>query len=163
MPRLMNAQSTRARRSLLAVVATAAAVVATAAGMSAAAGDPNQIAEIRAATVRYHDPAEATSDGYVDLDLCVDMMGEHYGKPSSFADGMLNANDPEALVYERKKDGRLALVAVEYVSTAAGTVPGLGDLHYNASVDLWVLHAWVWKNNPDGMFADMNHKVGDCA
>jgi hypothetical protein len=36
------------------------------------------------------------------------------------------------------------------------------DLHFNPSVGQWVLHAWVWSPNPDGMFADMNPRIGAC-
>jgi hypothetical protein len=157
----MRAPTTRRRRVLLTGVAAAAVAVATAAGMSGASGEANQIAQIRSSTAKYHNLAAATSAGYDDLQLCIDMMGEHYGKVASFSDGVLDATDPEVLVYEHTDDG-LALVAVEYVSTAAGTVPGVGDLHYNAAVDLWVLHAWVWKHNPGGMYDDMNPTVGDC-
>ena len=158
----MRAKATRLHKLLATGVAVTAAVAATAAGMSAASGEANQIAQIRSSTAKYHNLAAATGAGYGDLHLCVDMMGEHYGKPLSFGDGVLDASDPEALVYERRKNGSLALVAVEYVSTAPGTVPGVGDLHYNAAVDLWVLHAWVWKHNPGGMFAGMNPTVGHC-
>ena len=142
-------------------VAAAAVVAVSVVGVSAASGEANQIAQIRSATARYHNLATATDAGYEDLHLCVDMMGEHYGKVTSFSDGVLEANDPEALVYEHTNNG-LSLVAVEYVSTTAGTVPGVGALHYNAGVDLYVLHAWVWKHNPSDMFADMNPTVGDC-
>lgn len=157
----MRAKTTRMRKLLLTGVAVAAVVAATAAGMSAASGEADQIVQIRSSTAKYHNLAAATSAGYDNLNLCVDMMGEHYGKAASFGDGVLDANDPEALVYEHTNNG-LALVAVEYVSTTPGTVPGVGDLHFNASVNLWVLHAWVWKHNPDGMFDDMNPTVGDC-
>jgi hypothetical protein len=157
----MRAQTTGARKLVLTGVAAAAVVAASVVGVPAASGDANQIAQIRSATAKYHNLAAATAAGYEDLHLCVDMMGEHYGKVSSFGDGVLDANDPEALVYEHTRNG-LALVAVEYVSTGPGTVPGVGDLHYNPAVDLWVLHAWVWRHNPSGMFDDMNPAVGDC-
>jgi len=151
----------RARLVLAAVVVATAAVAATVVGVSAASGEADSLAQVRAATAQFHRLDVATHAGYQDLHLCVDMMGEHFGKPASFSDGVLNASDPEALVYEHTKDG-LALVAVEYVSTGPGTVPGLGDLHYNPAVNLWVLHAWVWKHNPGDMFDDMNPTVGDC-
>jgi hypothetical protein len=157
----MRAHTSRMRKLLLTGVAVAAVVAATAGGISAASGEANQIAQIRSSTAEYHNLAAATSAGYADLHLCVNMMGEHYGKVPSFGDGVLDANDPEALVYEHTNNG-LVLVAVEYVSTTPGTVPGVGALHYNAAVDLWVLHAWVWKHNPGGMFDDMNPTVGDC-
>jgi hypothetical protein len=157
----MSAQTTRVRKLVLSSVAAAAVVAVSVVGVAAASGEANQIAQVRSATAKYHNLAAATTAGYEDLHLCVDMMGEHYGKVSSFGDGVLDANDPEALVYEHRRNG-LALVAVEYVSTGPGTVPGVGDLHYNPVVNLWVLHAWVWKHNPGDMFDDINPRVGDC-
>lgn len=157
----MSAQTTRVRQLVLGGVAAAAVVAVSVVGVAAAPGQANQIAQIRSATATYHNLAAATTAGYEDLHLCVNMMGEHYGKVSSFGDGVLDASDPEVLVYEHTRNG-LRLVAVEYVSTGPGTVPGVGDLHYNPAVNLWVLHAWVWKHNPGDMFDDMNPRVGDC-
>ena len=81
--------------------------------------------------------------------------------PNSFGDGILDPLAPEALVYTHV--GRqLRLVAVEWVSTTPGVVRGFGPLHLNEALGVWVLHAWIWRNNPDGMFADMNPRIGDC-
>ncbi len=33
------------------------------------------------------------------------------------------------------------------------------SLHLNESLGVYVLHAWIWKNNPAGMFEDWNPKV----
>jgi hypothetical protein len=70
------------------------------------------------------------------------------------------------MVYE-VKDG-LKLVAVEYIVPApawTSVVPpklyGL-EFHMNTDLDVWVLHAWVWRNNPAGMFTDWNPAVGAC-
>jgi hypothetical protein len=32
-------------------------------------------------------------------------------------------------------------------------------LHLNAALGVYVLHAWIWKHNPGGMFNDWNPKV----
>ncbi len=34
--------------------------------------------------------------------------------------------------------------------------------HENTALGVWVLHAWIWKANPDGVFADFNPEVGAC-
>lgn len=128
------------------------------------------LAQVRWATAKYHWLGWAEADGFGDLNLCVPQMGEHWvkladengnGAPDTFEDGVLDRRHPEALVYAHK-GSRLKLVAVEWVSTAPGNVPGIGDLHLNEALGVYVLHAWVWKHNPDGVLTDMNPRVGDC-
>jgi hypothetical protein len=108
----------------------------------------------------FADPAAAAAAGLTDLDLCFDMMGSHYADPATFADGVLDARKPEALVYA-DVDGTTKLVAVEWVSTSPGQVDGI-PLHLNHDLDVWVLHAWVGLDNPSGMLADHNPNVGAC-
>ena len=112
-------------------------------------------------TAKYHRVQAALDSGRVDLELCFDQMGEHYADPNTFSDGVLDPRKPEALVYEHV-GRKLRLVAVEWVSTTPGTVPGIGELHLNEALGVYVLHAWIWKYNPDGILADMNPRVGDC-
>ena len=59
------------------------------------------------------------------------------------------------------------MVAVEYIVPNSPDVvepPMLFDRHFhlNTDLDVWVLHAWVWKANPTGMFMDFNPRVGAC-
>jgi hypothetical protein len=93
-------------------------------------------------------------------------MGFHFAKESAI-DGNLNELEPEILVYEPEKDGRLQLVAVEFVvpfeiAPENGPAPTLFNgraftpFHDNG---VWGLHAWIFKNNPSGMFADWNPTV----
>lgn len=118
------------------------------------------ITALREATAPYADSAAATAAGRVNLDLCIDMMGEHYADPATFSDGVLDATDPEAMVYA-DVDGTEKLVAVEWVSTQPGQVLGI-PLHLNHDLDVWVLHAWIGLDNPAGMLADHNTNVGAC-
>jgi hypothetical protein len=142
-------------------------VVLFAAGMSmlswapAGAAGQSGLAGLRQATARFHDLDATLASGRVDLHLCVDHMGQHFADPETFSDGVLDPVDPEAMVYSDDGAGHLRLVAVEWVSTAPGTVMDI-PLHFNPAVDLWVLHAWVWSPNPDGMNADMNPRIGNC-
>ena len=121
---------------------------------------PAKLAEVRRATAQFHDVGKALASGRVDLELCFDQMGQHYADPDTFDDGVLDAEAPEALVYANDGD-RLRLVAVEWVSTTPGEVLGV-PLHLNEDLGVWVLHAWVWHNNPDGMLADFNPRIADC-
>ena len=128
---------------------------------SAGASEQADLAALRQATARFHDVGRALASGRVDLHLCVDMMGQHYANPNTFSDGVLDPVDPEAMVYADDGTGRLRLVAVEWVSTTPGEVIGR-PLHLNPTLGVWVLHAWIWRHNPDGMFTDMNPRIGNC-
>ena len=92
-------------------------------------------------------------------------MGFHYGKASAI-DAVVNPLEPEALLYEPQKNGRLRLVAVEFLVPYAlvsrdGPAPrAFGqDFIRNDGFELWTLHAWIFKHNPAGMFASWNPKV----
>jgi hypothetical protein len=100
-------------------------------------------------------------------------MGQHYVDGSIIDDGIADPLRPEALVYE--VDGstvfdvggsKLTLVGVEWVEVGAAsdTPPVLfGEaFHYNSNLGVWALHAWTWRDNPDGMFADFNPEVAEC-
>lgn len=158
-----------------AAAAVFAAVTLGAGGLalhaSASTGDPAQttgvyvladtdVASLRSLAATFPDPATAAAAGRVDLDLCFDMMGDHYADPATFADGVLDVADPEALVFA-DIDGVETLVAMEWVSTAPGEVAGI-PLHLNHDLDVWVLHAWIGVDNPSGMLADHNPDVGAC-
>jgi hypothetical protein len=104
-------------------------------------------------------------------------MGVHYVKPSLF-DGQLAIESPEALVYEPTRNGRLELVAIEYVAPAEawhaahdmGVLPDVmghlfhfvpGPNRYGPAA-FYELHVWAWKSNKNGAFSDWNPAVS-CA
>jgi hypothetical protein len=121
----------------------------------------SEIAALRRATGKFHGLENTLASGRSDLHLCVNQMGQHYANSNTFGDGVLDPVNPEAMVYADDGRGQLQLVAVEWVSTTPGQVLGI-PLHFNPSVDLWILHAWIWRQNPNGMFTDMNPDVGNC-
>ena len=95
-------------------------------------------------------------------------MGFHYGNVA-LIDGVARVDQPELLLYEPEKNGKLRLVAVEYVipytahaRSAAPPVLFGQEFKQNDTFQLWGLHAWVWKENPAGMFASWNPQVS-CA
>jgi hypothetical protein len=151
-------------------------VVALATGTVTAAFASGQdgLAAVRAATARFHDTKTAQAAGYVKvagLDYCfnnpgVGGMGFHLIN-TSLLDTQLDALHPEAMVYAPGDDGELQLVAVEYIVPAAAWDLGhtqlpsvLGqNLHLNAALGVYILHAWIWKHNPSGIFQDWNPKV----
>lgn len=134
-----------------------------------------QLAAVRALTAPYHDFNAGFDAGWnVDLsEGCVPQMGHHYGNPG-YLDGDVDPMEPEVLLYEPQRNGRKRLVGVEYIVPVFGPEDGpppfpqpdddppvlFGeDFHWNEGLGLWALHVWIWRNNPDGMFADFNPKV----
>jgi hypothetical protein len=119
-----------------------------------------QLAQVRAATARYHDVDAAEADGYVEMTPCVESpagaMGYHYVN-MGLLEQPLDPTKPEALLYVPGPNGTLRLVGVEYLSPDEGETlfgqtlePGPGG---------FALHVWVWQNNPAGMFADFNPRL----
>src|SRR2546430_541737 len=128
-------------------------------------------AGVRHATAAYDDLDKAIAAHYGRLLPCFDLpgvggMGQHYVDTSRL-DATIEANRPEALVYEVEGD-RLQLVAVEYIvpwTAWAPTAPPqlFGRSFFrNTTLHLWALHAWIWRPNPSGMFANYNPAVKLC-
>jgi hypothetical protein len=151
----------------IATVGSVLGVAAVASASNAGNDDAATLARLRNATAKYHDADKAPDGGRVNLDVCVDHMGQHFGRielPQANPpfDGNVDPLNPEALVYADDGTGHLKLVAVEWIATQPQHVFGAHDLHFNSHFQLWILHAWIWSPNPDGMFADMNPLVGTC-
>ncbi len=94
-------------------------------------------------------------------------MGYHYIN-TGILDLTVDELQPEAMVYIPGPNGGLQLGAVEYIVPsaawdAAGNIEPpttLGQsFHLNPTLGVYVLHAWIWKNNPSGMFEDWNPNV----
>lgn len=155
---------------------SAAPVTVTAGDHSSHNGPPGQPSVAMLANAAFQDIEVAEAAGYassMDTLGCFQNpdaggMGVHYIN-DALLDATVNVRQPEALVYELGADGRIAgLVAHEYiVPVEAWTSPQPPSLfgmqfHRHPSLPLWVLHAWLWKPNPDGMFADWNPAVRLC-
>lgn len=126
------------------------------------------LAAVRAATARFHDLEAAMAAGYGLLTGCLALpdgsaaMGFHYARTDLF-DETVEVDEPEVLVYAPLPNGKLKLVAVEWIiplllATEAPELMG-HEFHANEDAGIWGLHAWVWQHNPDGMFADFNPRV----
>ncbi len=148
----------------------------TTSATSAADDATAQLERAREATARYSDVALAEADGWAStLDTlgCFEDpekggMGVHY-VAEKLMDDRLSVVEPEALVYEVDDTGEpAALVALEYIvpveawtSAQPPTLYGR-ELHRHPVLPLWVLHAWVHRDNPSGVDADFNPDVADC-
>jgi len=148
-------------------------LVPTAASLDAFGADVNHdLATLRRVTAPFHRFEAAKHAGWSTLITpCMESaeggMGFHYGY-TKLINGSVRVDEPELLLYEPEKNGRLRLVAVEYIVplsewTSAQPPRLFGrDFKVNTQFQVWALHAWVWKHNPSGMFADWNPNVG-CA
>lgn len=136
------------------------------------AGAMDHLQAVREATAPFRSVANAEAAGYEAFLECFDSpaeggMGQHYVDFEAM-DAIVDATHPEALVYEVEQSGKLRLVAVEYLVPVElvdpENPPSLfgHDFHPHATLPVWILHAWVWKANPTGMFEDWNPNVGRC-
>ena len=167
-------------------VAVALAGLSITAPISASAEEPSkaELDAIREALVKYKDPYVAVRDLYLSTVGCVHYdgmkmpghmeypkggMGIHFVNLT--VQGPLDPKKPNVLIYE-PVDGKLELVAAEWlvpVSVAKERPVLLGQpfqgpmegheplipqefVHYD-------LHAWLFKDNPNGMFSPTNPDV----
>lgn len=106
-------------------------------------------------------------------------MGEHFLNLPRFADSRLDVTQPEVLVYVPQGPSGRRLVAVEYsVPVMQDGLPYFGEQvptraesptlfgqrfwlakHSPVQPWAWELHAWLWQDNPDGVFAPFNPTV----
>ncbi len=134
---------------------------------------------VRQATRPYIDVNNAVSAGYGAFLGCVTgpdhgAMGVHYVNLTLYGDGLIDINQPEAVIYEPQSDGSLRLVGVEYIVDAAtwlannnNTPPVLDGqvFQYVAAPNrfnipaFFELHVWAWRDNPQGSFVDWNNRV----
>ena len=138
------------------------------------------VEKVRRATARFRDVNVATSEDWIPGTPCVSgpnsgAMGVHFLLPSRLRDGILNADEPEALIYEPQSNGAFRLVGVEFIVVADdwaklhpdGSTPALeGHLtNYVGAPNryglpaFYELHVWAWEHNPNGNFADWNTQV----
>lgn len=124
-----------------------------------------QLQQAKRASARYNDVENAKADGYKDINVVIQNMGRHFLK-DSLLDGTFDVEHPELLVYSPDEAGILRLVAVEYAiprdlskEEPEGFEGKVDDWTEEVDFPLWTLHAWVWKQNPDGVFSPTNSRV----
>lgn len=147
---------------------------------------PSQLQSVRASLDKYSDPIVAVHDGYLSTVGCIDFptggsegsmryaaggMGVHFFNPQ-YVGPTLDPAKPQVLIYEPVGD-KLRLVAAEWfvpLELAKDARPSIfgkelegpmeghqplmpvGAHHYD-------LHVWLWKANPEGVFAPTNPTV----
>jgi hypothetical protein len=171
-------RAARLRGIVIGLVALSALLVLVGQTIAIAAGQ-GELAGVRQATDKFHSIPAAEAAGYGPFYVCTDdnggagAMGQHYVKGALVGDGAIDPLTPEALVYEPMPDGELRLVGVEYVvfkdawdANHANPPQLFGHTFFEIKAgnryglpDFYELHAWIWRPNPSGMFANWNPKV----
>jgi hypothetical protein len=171
-------------RPMRATALAAALLAALALPAAVAAGTEDELEAARAATEDFTDAAAAEAAGYGlppegPLHECIanldgpGAMGLHYINGDLVGDTDLDLTTPEALVYAPTADGALELVALEYVvfADAWDAENDMAPMLFGEMFMLveepnryelpafYALHAWVWRENPDGVFAAFNPEV----
>ena len=138
------------------------------------------VSKVRRATARFRDINVAIAEQWVPATPCVSgpnsgAMGVHFVLPARVGDGVLDADEPEALIYEPMSNGAMRLVGVEFIVLAAdwqakhpeGGPPAV-EGHLTHFVEepnryglpaFYEIHVWAWEHNPNGNFADWNTLV----
>lgn len=124
-----------------------------------------ELQQARASTAKYRQIKNAVKDGYEDINVVIPQMGFHFMK-STLVDTTFDYRNPEILVYNMDSDSNYKLVAVEYAVPIAlspeapeGFTGPYDVWTANEEIGLWLLHAWVWYYNPDGIFDPTNPNI----
>jgi hypothetical protein len=130
------------------------------------------LATLRRVTARYHRLDAAIADGFVFLHGCEDRpdegpVGTVYVHMERLLDGTIDPASPEALIYEPAATPGQAprLVGVElaipFALWTGSTAPRFLGEAFQPEDEFGVfgLHVWIWRDNPEGMFAESNPRV----
>ena len=143
----------------------------------AASTEPS-LAALRQVTARFQRFEDAQTAGYsTKVTPCwahhsAGAMGYHYGKMDLF-DANADLLAPEVVMYEPQTGGHLKLVGMEYIvpidawakaghsTTDPNDRPELLGQKFtqHSTLPIYKLHIWLWRDNPQGTFADWNPKV----
>jgi hypothetical protein len=114
---------------------------------------------IRTANVRLEDATTALMEGYTAVPCASGFDGAvavRYVNPQYLQDDVPDVARPQGLIYEPGTDGRLQLMAVEYVTVAGPLSLGGQPFKFVRKPDRYRLIVWAWTDNPAGLFADAN-------
>ena len=143
-----------------------------AAATSPVGGAGNELLkEVHSIAARFNSTAQAEKAGYVSDPFCVEAprlggMGHHWAN-QSLVDPVFDPLNPEVMLYAPDKNGKLKLVAVEYLVINTGQArPAFDGQLFDVGgaplpVAHWSLHVWLGEPNPSGLFAPFNPNV-DC-
>ena len=148
----------------------AAAEGAAAAAEMAAGSEAADLEALRQLTSGFTDLAAAQEAGFSErITPCwyhnaQGGQGYHYANTSRL-DATVSPLEPEVVMYEPTADGSEQFVAVEYIVPFAAWESeeppmALGrPMMRNEQLELWVLHVWLGKDNPNGLYENWNPNV----
>jgi hypothetical protein len=148
---------------------TVAALISLATAVLAQSRGHTLVDKVRMANDRFKDVSVAVSEGYAPIPCASGVdggaMGVHYVSEKLLKADAVDIAHPQAVMYEPGADGKMALIAVEYI-TSKGPAALQGQLfNFTGAPNryglgpFYELHVWAWKSNPRGAFADMNPNV----
>lgn len=133
---------------------------------------------VKDATRRFRDVNVAKAEGYQLLFGCVSgpddgAMGMHYVNLALVADGVLDPQKPEIVIYEPTANGGRRLIGADYLifsdawhANNTATPELMGQLmHLIDSPNryglpaFYTLHVWAWKPSPTGAFVNWHSDV----
>jgi hypothetical protein len=131
---------------------------------------PERLADrVRQANDRFKNVSVAVAEGYRPIPCASGMdggaMGIRYVNAKLLGAGAVDIGHPQAVMYEPMPDGRMTLIAVEYIAmkgpaSLEGHLFNFTGAPNRYGLDpFYQLHVWAWKQNPRGSFADMNPNV----
>ena len=119
---------------------------------------------VRGATARYNSTAQALEAGYQPDTHCVPGMGYHWLN-ASLVDPVFDPLNPEVVIYAHDANGRLRVVAVEYVVIDAGQPqPDFAGRAFDVGgtpvpLPHWSQHVWLYEANADGVLTNFNPAI----
>ena len=135
----------------------------------AIAAEAPLVEHVRKANDRFKDVTVALSEGYAPIPCASSptggAMGIHYVNGALLKSGTLDVAHPQAIMYEPQADGKLDLIAVEYIAfKGPAALEGhlfnfVSDPNRYGLDKFYEMHVWAWRPNPTGNFADNNPKV----
>ena len=151
-------------------------------GSGQASEEKNQasalIKVVRESTERFQNVSAAQAAGYNLQFGCVSgsdsgAMGMHFVNMALVMDGVLDATQPEIVLYKPLPNGRLRLIGADYLvladawnATHSSPPQLMGQLfHLFESPNrfglpaFYTLHVWAWKDNPTGAFVNWHSNV----
>ena len=152
---------------------------ASPAAVAISASTASQIAALRRLVAPFHDFETASHAGWsTPITPCLvagdlpstpgtGAMGVHFGNLAYIQDGgVVDLLQPELLLYEPQKNGKLRFVGVEYIvpftdHPADADPPTLLGQEFAPvpEAGVWGLHIYVGRHNPSGIFQPWNPKV----